>query len=103
GCATASPPIRTRSRACSAWSAAGSRSASRGSSRPAHRSLDASAAPLESHHRLHDALAGLGDLALFAQPVGAVRAHLARLASDLDAHQLVDLVVAFTARRHGSI
>src|SRR5579862_8087600 len=39
---------------------------------------------LEPHHPLDLALTRLGDLAGFAQPVGAVRAQLARLSADLD-------------------
>src|SRR5262245_36401292 len=50
------------------------------------------AAALVAHHALDHALARLRDLARFAQPVGAVRAHLARLARDLDGHELGHLV-----------
>jgi hypothetical protein len=52
---------------------------------------------------LHHAFAGLGDLALLAQPVGAVGADLARLASDLDGHELGHLVVALATGRHAAI
>ena len=61
------------------------------------------AAAFVAHHSLHHAFAGLGDLALLAQPVGAVGADLARLASDLDGHQLGHLVIALAASGHGTI
>src|SRR5262249_2674471 len=62
-----------------------------------------SAAALVAHHPLDHALAGLGDLALLAEPVGAVGAYLASLASDLDGNELGHLVVALAAERHESM
>ena len=62
-----------------------------------------SATALVAHHALDDALAGLGDLAVLAQPVGAVGAYLASFASDLDGHELGHLVVAFATGRHETI
>src|ERR1044071_7470914 len=61
------------------------------------------ASALVAHHPLNHALARLGDLALLAQAVGAVGAHLARLAPNLHRDQLLHLVIAFAAGRHASI
>src|SRR5689334_17708572 len=75
----------------------------------AHRAADRSPravrspAALVAHHALDHALAGLGDLTLLAEPVGAVRTYLACLAPDLDGHQLGHLVIAFAADRHGAM